>query len=482
MNRAGSSGGHPADASGGVSRNDSCPPIKRQHPSRVRHAYISGGAPKTCDEYLRESGKFARASQAKADKQEYVKAAHLMGEAIEVLRCAKPYFANEETFFSLLDEQERCFTKAARSMRAYARLSPPQLQAAIANQSDTDSLGGIPHETPKRETNHAASDIGTVTDTRVVTDTGVDWDDIVGLNQVKREFRDAVEQPLLWPKLFEGKDLGPWRGVLLFGPPGTGKTMLAKAAAHGAQCAFFEVRASDILREYVGVSEQRVRALFAEARKAPRALIFIDECDNLMRRRNDRESDAVMRVKTEFFTSMDGLGSGDNIMVVGATNAPADLDDAIVRRFEKRLWVGPPDTSARAAMFKDKLARLSNNRCTEEDYAAFARATEGYTGADITVIFKAAAAQARRRVVDAAYFYRDPSTGHDVPCDAQTAGAFACPADTKSLQVSLHITSQDILDAIRNTPPAVGPSRLKEYHDHFAAALMVGNLNPADQN
>jgi vacuolar protein-sorting-associated protein 4 len=161
----------------------------------------------------------------------------------------------------------------------------------------------------------------------------VRWDDVAGLEGAKAALREAVILPVKFPHLFTGKRQ-PWKGILLFGPPGTGKSYLAKAVATEVNSTFFSVSSSDLVSKWLGESERLVRNLFEMARESKPAIIFIDEVDSLCSSRSDSESESARRIKTEFLVQMQGVGSaGDGILVLAATNLPWALDSAIRRRY-----------------------------------------------------------------------------------------------------------------------------------------------------
>ncbi len=291
--------------------------------------------------------------------------------------------------------------------------------------------------------------------------------DVIGIEAAKQSLREAVIQPLRWPQLFGSKAMAAWRGVLLYGPPGTGKTMLARAAAHEAKCTFFALKASHILHPHVGVSERRVRELFEHAERRAPAIIFLDECDALFKERSDRENEVSMRVKTEFFTAMAGFRPTSRILVIAATNLFAGLDKAIVRRFDVRIHVPPPDAAGRARIFASMVAALGSSNCRvdslgADDFADFAARTEHCTGADIEIILREAIYRARARITEAAYFrYTGPQ--RVVPAEAGEAGAFAAPEDTSALPVQLELGRAAILQAIACKPPALDAAALQKY-------------------
>ncbi|GFH30064.1 AAA domain-containing protein, partial [Haematococcus lacustris] len=155
----------------------------------------------------------------------------------------------------------------------------------------------------------------------------------------KQALREAVVLPSLRPDLFSGPLRAPVRGILLYGPPGNGKTLLGKALAHEASAAFFSISASSLTSKWVGEGEKLMRALFSVAAEQAPSIIFIDEIDSIMSARGGaNENDAARRLKTEFLVQFDGVASANNerVIVIGATNRPYDLDDAVRRRLVKR--------------------------------------------------------------------------------------------------------------------------------------------------
>ena len=168
---------------------------------------------------------------------------------------------------------------------------------------------------------------------------GVTFDDIGALADIKESLQELVMLPLRRPDLFKGGLLKPCRGILLFGPPGTGKTMLAKAIANDAGASFINVSMSTITSKWFGEDEKNVRALFSLAAKVAPTIIFVDEVDSMLgQRARSGEHEAMRKIKNEFMSHWDGLLSktGERILVLAATNRPFDLDEAIIRRFERR--------------------------------------------------------------------------------------------------------------------------------------------------
>ncbi|KAJ2158470.1 putative 26S proteasome subunit yta6 [Coemansia sp. RSA 552] len=228
------------------------------------------------------------------------------------------------------------------------------------------------------------------------------WDDIAGLGQAKRAVHMAVIYPLLKPELFQGIRSPP-KGLLLFGAPGTGKTLIAKCIASQAGATFFNISASSLTSKWIGEGEKMVRALFAVARVRQPTVIFIDEIDSLLTQRTDGEQEATRRIKTEFLVQLDGCGtsSEDRIILLGATNRPQELDEAARRRFPKRLYVPLPDRQGRRTIVTNLLRRQTHS-LTEANLDTICDRTDGYSGADMDTLCREAAFGPIRSITDIA--------------------------------------------------------------------------------
>ncbi|KAJ8773222.1 hypothetical protein K2173_028399 [Erythroxylum novogranatense] len=212
---------------------------------------------------------------------------------------------------------------------------------------------------------------------------GVTFADIGAMDEIKESLQELVMLPLRRPDLFKGGLLKPCRGILLFGPPGTGKTMLAKAIANEAGASFINVSISTITSKWFGEDEKNVRALFTLAAKVAPTIIFIDEVDSMLGQRTRvGEHEAMRKIKNEFMAHWDGLltKTGERILVLAATNRPFDLDEAIIRRFERRIMVGLPSVENREVILKTLLAE---EKTEELDFKELATMTEGYSGSDL---------------------------------------------------------------------------------------------------
>ncbi|XP_061692675.1 spastin [Syngnathoides biaculeatus] len=226
-----------------------------------------------------------------------------------------------------------------------------------------------------------------------IVDTGVSvtFNDIAGQDLAKQALQEIVILPALRPELFTGLR-APARGLLLFGPPGNGKTMLAKAVAAESNGTFFNMSAASLTSKFVGESEKLVRALFAAARELQPSVIFIDEVDSLLSERREGEQEFSRRLKTEFLIEFDGVQSGgdDRVLVMGATNRPQELDEAVLRRFAKRVYVTLPDEKTRSTLLQHLLAKHGSPLCKNE-LSCLAKVTAGYSGSDLTSLAKDAA-------------------------------------------------------------------------------------------
>lgn len=306
----------------------------------------------------------------------------------------------------------------------------------------------------------------------------VRWDDVAGLHQAKRLLQEAVIMPIKFPHFFTGKR-SPWKGILLYGPPGTGKSFLAKAVATeaGASC-FLSVSSSDLVSKFQGESERLVKNLFELARLNSPAIIFIDEVDSLCGSRDGGSgNDSGRRIITEFLVQMQGVGKGnDGILVLGATNTPWELDSAIRRRFEKRVYIPLPDEEARAKVFEISVGKTPNS-LTLNDYMRLARLTDGFSGSDISVLVRDALYEPVRTCQVATHFHktRDPEGKHPFcwePCSPGSSDAIEM--NVMDMQPELlraeDVSMRHFRSACRQAKPSVGPgdlTRLEEWTVQF---------------
>lgn len=279
------------------------------------------------------------------------------------------------------------------SQHGVSHRQPLKTPAASSPRNVLQKTGGVPkHTLSAGNLKNVDSKLANIILNEIFdTGTGITFSDVAGQQAAKQALQEIVILPSLRPELFTGLR-APVRGLLLFGPPGNGKTMLAKAVAHESSAKFFCISAASLTSKWVGEGEKLVRALFAVAKELQPSIIFMDEVDSLLCERREGEQEASRRIKTQFLLEFDGVQSNadDRILVMGTTNRPFELDDAVLRRFPKRIYVQMPDFDARRALL-EKLLSKHDNPLSKREIVQIAHETEGYSSSDLTALAKDAA-------------------------------------------------------------------------------------------
>jgi vacuolar protein-sorting-associated protein 4 len=249
----------------------------------------------------------------------------------------------------------------------------------------------IPNKSSKNpSSSEENSEYDKVLESSIVSETpDLTLNDVAGLEDVKRSLREAIVLPLKRPDLFTGSRQ-PWRGILLHGPPGCGKTMIAKATAGDIKATFFNISAAVLVSKWLGESEKLVKRLYELAKEKQPSIIFIDEVDSLTQSRSENENDAMRRVKTQLLSSMEGISSNkdDRVVTIGATNVPWEIDSAFRRRFQRRIYVPLPDEKARKIIFEINSRGIELDKSI--DFKKLSKITNDYTGSDIANICREA--------------------------------------------------------------------------------------------
>lgn len=319
-------------------------------------------------------------------------------------------------------------------------------QPGSANNSDKDSDTQSVDGLKKFEVHGPDGDLIDLLDRDILQkNLNVRWADIADLEEAKRLLQEAVVLPIWMPEFFKGIRR-PWKAVLMVGPPGTGKTLLAKAVATECGTTFFNVTSSTLTSKYRGESEKLVRLLFEMARFYAPSTIFIDEIDSLCSRRgSDTEHEASRRVKSELLIQMDGINNSEDpakvVMVLAATNFPWDIDEALRRRLEKRIYIPLPNQTGRLALLDICLRDVE--KASDLDLEKIAQDLKGYSGSDITSVCRDACMMAmRRRIVGL-----EPDQIKSLPRN----------------ELELPVTMGDFVEALKRVNKSVSADDLRRY-------------------
>ena len=231
----------------------------------------------------------------------------------------------------------------------------------------------------------------------------IKWDDVGGLDDAKQELKEAVEWPLKYPDNFQKLGVKPPKGILLYGIPGTGKTLLAKAVASESEANFISIKGPELLSKWVGESEKGVREVFRKAKQTAPTVIFFDEIDSIASTRsgNDSDSGVTKRVVNQLLTEMDGLEELEDVAIIAATNRPDIIDPGLMRpgRFDRHIKVDTPSEEARIAIFEVHTKNMP--LADDVDLKKLAKSTDGYVGADIEAVCREAAMLTLRNDIEA---------------------------------------------------------------------------------
>ncbi|MFX0173546.1 MAG: AAA family ATPase [Candidatus Hodarchaeota archaeon] len=300
-----------------------------------------------------------------------------------------------------------------------------------------------PSETPSRSSSKASpetDEISSAIDSIIVREKpNVKWEDVAGMEEAKLALREAIILPMTRPDLFKGARK-PWKGILMFGPPGCGKTYLCKAVASEVESTFFSVSAANLISKWLGESEKLVKELYERASEEAPSIIFFDEVDALAGARGGgSENEAMRRVKTQLLQAVEGFGTGDELLVtVGATNTPWDIDAAMRRRFERRVYITLPTIDARDKMFYIHTRGVDLD--SDVNFTELAQYTAGYTAADISLLCREALMRPIREL-DANGALKDINIQPRPP------------------------NTNDFLVAMESIKPSVSPEELKRYEE-----------------
>jgi len=278
----------------------------------------------------------------------------------------------------------------------------------------------------------------------------VTWDDVGALQKIRGELELAIVHPIRYPELYAAVGVSAPGGVLLWGPPGCGKTLLAKAVANESQANFISVRGPELLNKWVGESERAIRQLFLRARASRPCIIFFDEIDALVPQRDDASPNYQSRLVNMLLTELDGLNDRQGVYVIGATNRPDIIDHAMLRpgRLDKALYVDIPSEEDRLSILQTLTGKSPLHQDVDMSHVAALPAIDGFTGADLASLVREAATIALQRTI----FIHDPDYFKSLKLDNHRSFP------------EVSITMHDFHEASSKMAPSVTP----EDHQHYA--------------
>lgn len=414
---------------------------------------------------------FAKQAVTEDEAGNYEKALQLYQTSLEYFKTYLKYEKNERVRESILEKFKEYLTRAEylKGVAGQDSDSGPNAGAAAAQRVKKPGVGGGKEEDDKEKDRMKAGLTGAILSEKP----NVKWDDVAGLEGAKEALKEAVILPVKFPQFFTGKRK-PWSGILLYGPPGTGKSYLAKAVATEADSTFFSISSQDLVSKWLGESEKLVSQLFNLARENSPSIIFIDEVDSLCSVRGDNESEAARRIKTQLMVEMQGVGSNnDKVLILAATNLPYNLDQAIRRRFDKRIYIPLPEAPARTHMFKIHLGDTPNSM-TDPDYQELGRRTEGFSGSDVSVVVKDVLMQPIRLLRESTHFRKVRGDDRGVsyePCSPSEPGAeektlqWFADNDLAGRVIPPRISMRDFEKVLLRARPTVGKGDLAVFEN-----------------
>jgi vacuolar protein-sorting-associated protein 4 len=359
------------------------------------------------------------------------------------------------TYLAEAEELKQCIATSSSSpmMTSGSNESTDLCTQSYANNNSTERSD---------DTSQRLQQIG---QTKVKTDYGIRWEEVIGLEGIKTMLREIIELPRDMPHLFTG-NRKVIRSILLYGPPGTGKTFLAKALASNSGYAFYSVSSAELISKYVGDSEKNIRSLFDTLRADTPCILFLDEVEALCASRDEQQHTKTVQ---QFLVQFDGLTGSDHsnegIFILACTNTPWALDTAMRRRLERKLYVPLPTEEDRARLFAHYIGK-NDHALSENDFITLAQLTPSFSSADIKLLTEAACMQPWQTIRDASHFVRHNDRWF--PCDStiQDARPLTYQAITNKSEIVIpKITSRHVRDTLSQIKATVQEHELTNYDE-----------------